>query len=162
MTAAGRGARAIIVGRAGWRFDRVRALGVAECLDAAAAPDVAQAVRSRTGGRGADVTIDATGRPEVWEQAVEAVGRGGCVVLFGGCAPGTTVRLDTRRVHYEELALLGAFHHTPDTVRRAVDLLASGVLVPDPLITHRMALPDVGTALALMSRSETLKVLIEP
>jgi L-iditol 2-dehydrogenase len=162
MAAAGRGARAIVVGRAGWRFDRVRALRVAECLDAVAEPDLGRAIRSRTGERGADVVVDATGQPEVWGQAVEGVGRGGCVVFFGGCAPGTTVRLDTRRVHYEELALLGAFHHTPDTVRRAVDLLASGDLVPDPLITHRMALPDVGTALAMMSRSEALKVLIEP
>jgi L-iditol 2-dehydrogenase len=98
----------------------------------------------------------------VWEQAVDAVGRGGCVVFFGGCAPGTTVRLDTRRVHYEELTLLGAFHHTPATIQRAVTLLESGALVPDRLITHRMTLGRVKEALALMAKSEALKVLIEP
>ena len=93
---------------------------------------------------------------------MDAVGRGGCVVFFGGCAPGTAVRLDTRRVHYEELALLGAFHHTPETIRRAVALLESGGVVPDVLITHRMPLDRVPDALALMARSEALKVLIEP
>jgi L-iditol 2-dehydrogenase len=108
------------------------------------------------------VTIDATGRAEVWEQAVDTVGRGGSVVFFGGCAPGTTVRLDTRRLHYEELALLGAFHHTPAVIRRAIALLESGALAPDALITHRMALDRVPEALALMARSEALKILIEP
>ena len=48
------------------------------------------------------------------------------------------------------------------TIRRAVALLGSGSLVPDALITHRMALDGVPDALALMARSEALKVLIEP
>ena len=89
MVAVARGARVIMVGRPGWRLERVRALGSWECLDASGSPDVVAEIRARTGGRGAEVTIDATGQPEVWEQAVDAVGRGGCVVFFGGCAPGT-------------------------------------------------------------------------
>jgi L-iditol 2-dehydrogenase len=162
MVATARRARVIMVGHPGWRLERVRALRSWECLEAPPSVDVVAEVRARTEGRGADVTIDATGQPEGWEQAVDAVGRGGCVVFFGGCAPGTALRLDTRRVHYEELALLGAFHHTPATIRRAVALLESGSLVPDVLITHRMGLHAVPDALALMARSEALKVLIEP
>ena len=50
------------------------------------------------------------------------------MVFFGGCAPGTSVRVDTRRVHYEELALVGAFHHTPAMIRQAVALLESKVI----------------------------------
>ena len=57
---------------------------------------------------GPDVAVDATGRPEVWEQAIEG-GPGGTVILFG-VAPGHPVRVDTRRAHYEELTLVGAFH----------------------------------------------------
>ena len=83
-------------------------------------------------------------------------------MLFGGCAPGTTVRLDTRRAHYEELTLVGAFHHTPELIRRAVELLESEMVVPDPLLTHRMGLGEVREALELMARGEALKILIEP
>ncbi len=162
MVAAARKARVIVVGKAGWRLDRVRALGLGECVDAGATSDLVADLRAATGGRGADVTIDATGRPEVWEQAMDAVGRGGSVVFFGGCAPGTTVRLDTRRAHYEELTLLGAFHHTPELIRKAVELLETGAVRPDGLITHRMGLDGVRRALDLMSRGEALKVLIEP
>src|SRR4029453_7334278 len=51
------------------------------------------------GVRCAGVVVGASGRREVWEQAVDAVGRGGPVLFFGGCAPGTSIRLDPRRAH---------------------------------------------------------------
>jgi L-iditol 2-dehydrogenase len=152
----------LLVGKGGWRLERVRALGIGESLDATASADIVAELRSATGGRGADVTVDATGRPEVWPQAMAAAARGGTVVFFAGCAPGTTVALDARRVHYEELTLVGAFHHTPDLIRRAVELLESDALNPEGLLTHRRGLAGVGEALALMARGEALKVLIEP
>jgi L-iditol 2-dehydrogenase len=160
MLAASRNARVVMVGKSGWRFDRLKNLGFARWLDATSTDNVAQAIRDVTNGRGAEVTVDATGRPEAWEQAVDAAARGGSVLFFGGCAPGTVISLDTRKTHYEELALFGAFHHTPETIRRAVETLTSGALVPDSLISHRMPLEEVGQALALMAKGEALKVSI--
>jgi L-iditol 2-dehydrogenase len=162
MVAAARKARVVLLGKGGWRLDRVRELDLAEVIDVARCPDVGAAVRAVTVGRGADVAIDATGRPEAWEDAMALVSRGGTVVFFGGCAPGTTVRIDTRRAHYEELSLVGAFHHTPELIRRAVEHLESDTVRPDGLITHRMGLAEVPAALELMARGEALKVLIEP
>jgi L-iditol 2-dehydrogenase len=162
LAAGQRGAQVVIVGRAGWRLDQVRALGLGTCVDALSVPDIASHLRGLTGRRGPDVTVDATGRPEVWEQAIDGVGRGGTVILFGGCAPGTSVRLDTRRTHYEELTLVGAFHHTPAMIRRAVELLESKAIEPSGLLTHRMGLGQVKEALALMERGETMKVLVDP
>ena len=162
LAAGQRGAQVVIVGKAGWRLDQVRALGLGTCVDALSVPDIVGHLRGLTGGRGPDVTVDATGRPEVWEQAIDGVGRGGTVILFGGCAPGTSVRLDTRRTHYEELTLVGAFHHTPAMIRRAVELLESKAIEPSGLLTHRMGLGQVKEALALMERGETMKVLVDP
>jgi L-iditol 2-dehydrogenase len=162
MSARQRGARVVMVGKAGWRLDRVRGLALGACVDALSTADLAGHLRQLTGGRGADVTIDATGRPEVWEQAVQVVGRGGTVVFFGGCAPGTAISVDTRRAHYEELTLVGAFHHTPSMIRLAVELLESKAIAPAALLTHRMGLARVKEALVLMERGETIKVLIDP
>ena len=162
LVAAARKCRVILVGKAGWRLDRVRALGIGECVDATAVADVVAELRALTDGRGPDVTIDATGRPEAWERAIAAVSRGGSVVFFGGCAPGTSVQVDTRRAHYEELTLVGAFHHTPELIRQAVEALESGAVTPDGLVTHRMRLDGVHAALDLMQKGDALKVLIEP
>lgn len=156
-----RGARVVLVGKAGPRLRVAAGLGLAACVDVAGARDPVGRVREAA-GEDVRLAVDATGRPEVWEQAVAVTGRGGTVVFFGGCAPGTAVRLDTRRVHYEELRLLGAFHHTPRVVRQAVALLTSGELDPRPLVTHRLGLADVPRALELMRAGEALKVLIEP
>jgi L-iditol 2-dehydrogenase len=162
MAARQRGARVIIVGKAGWRLEQVRAMGLGPCLDGPITSDLAAHLRGLTGGRGPEVTVDATGRPEVWEQAIDAVGRGGTVVLFGGCAPGTSVRVDTRRAHYEELALVGAFHHTPTAIRRAVELLESKAIDPGVLLSRRVGLGQVKEALAWMERGETMKVAVDP
>jgi L-iditol 2-dehydrogenase len=162
LAAGQRGARVVIVGKAGWRLDRVRELGLATCVDALSVPDMVGHLRGLTGGRGPDVTVDATGRPEVWEQVIDGAGRGGTVILFGGCAPGTSVRVDTRRAHYDELTLVGAFHHTPVMIRRAVELLESKSIEPAGLLTHRMGLGQVREALALMERGESMKVLVDP
>jgi len=155
------GARVVLAGKAGPRLEHARALGFAACLDVTQAHDVPEALRQAAGG---DVrsTIEATGRPEAWEQAVAATGKGGTVVLFGGCAPGTTIQLSTRRVHYDELRLSGVFHHTPEVIRRAVELLADGRLDPMPLVTHEMGIEAVPRALDLMRRGDALKVLIRP
>jgi len=162
MLATARKARVILLGKRGWRLERVRQLGLAEIVDTVGLPDVVAEIRGLTGGRGADVSVDATGRPEVWEQAIAAVGKGGTVVFFGGCAPGTVARLDTRRAHYEELTLVGAFHHTPELIRRSIELLESEMVIPDGLISHRIGLAGVRDALDLMARGQALKVLIEP
>jgi L-iditol 2-dehydrogenase len=162
MAARQRGARAIIVGKPGWRLEQVRGMGLGDCLDGPAVGDVATHLRGLTGGRGPEVTVDATGRPQVWEQAIDGVGRGGAVVLFGGCAPGTSVRVDTRRAHYEELMLVGVFHHTPAMIRRAVELLESKAIEPGALLSRHVGLGQVREALASMERGETMKVLVDP
>jgi L-iditol 2-dehydrogenase len=155
------GARVILVGKAGPRLVVAARLGFAACLDVSRESDPVGLVQAVAGGA-VRCAIDATGRPEVWEQAVTVTDKGGTVVLFGGCAPGTSIRLDTGRVHYEELRLCGVFHHTPALIRRALGLLTGGGLDPTPLITHRMGLDDVPEALELMRRGEALKVAIEP
>lgn len=162
MVATERGARVTVVGRAGWRLERVRGLGIGDCIDSGAEPDLEAALRARFDGRGPDVAVDATGQPEVWERAVDVVTRGGAVVFFGGCEPGSRISLDTRRAHYEELTLVGAFHHTPELIRRAVDLVESEKLAPDRLVSHTMGLADVPGALGLMAEGGALKVLIDP
>ena len=163
MVAAARKARVIVVGKRGWRLDRLRGLGIGEVLDATATPDVVAAVREATGGRGRrrHRRCDRASRGVAAGRRSGGSRRLACYSLVDA-RPARAISVDTRRAHYEELTLLGAFHHTPELIRRAVELLESDVIKPEGLITHRMDLGGVREALELMAAGDAFKVLIEP
>jgi L-iditol 2-dehydrogenase len=96
-------------------------------------------------GQGADVVIEAAGTEESWDDALELARAGGKVVFFGGRKRGTEVAVDTYRLHYEELTLVGSFHHTPRTVRAALAFLASGAHPWARLVTHQVGLDEVAS-----------------
>jgi L-iditol 2-dehydrogenase len=108
-------------------------------------------------GRGADVVIEAVGTAEAWRDALELVRPGGTVVFFGG----REVAVDTFRLHYEELTLRGAFHHTPRHVRAALAFLASGAHPWERLVTHRVGLEGVAGLFADPPR-DLLKAAVVP
>jgi L-iditol 2-dehydrogenase len=108
-------------------------------------------------GRGADVVIEAVGSEEAWRDALELVRPGGTVLFFGG----REVTVDTFRLHYEELTLRGAFHHTPAKVRAALAFLSSGAHPWERLITHQVPLEEVPALLANPPR-DYLKAAVLP
>jgi L-iditol 2-dehydrogenase len=104
-------------------------LAVARRLGAARVIDVARDEASGSNGEVTfDAVIEAVGKPETWEAAVRLVRKGGTVNFFGGCPAGTTVSFDTARIHYSNLKLVASFHHTPRTIRRALEFIENGVI----------------------------------
>jgi L-iditol 2-dehydrogenase len=137
------------------------ALGAAQTIQIARGGGQADAVRAATAeGKGAWIAVDASGVPEVWLDAIAAVRPGGLVNLFGGCAPGTTIELDTHLIHYSEITLKGVYHHRPDTVRGALALLADPSFKADLLLTGAEPVARVEQALRRMIDKEALKVVI--
>ena len=161
--AAWRGARVILCGRAPQRLALAKQFGAAAIVNYAAVPDQVEAVRALTDGRqGADVALEAVGQPEVWEATAAMVRKGGQVIFYGGCRRGTSVRLDTQSVHYDQLTLRGVFHNTPYHVRLALTLLADGVIPGAALITHTLPLAQLSEAFELMRTRQALKVALYP
>ena len=156
--------KVIVVGRRAARLDAARALGAHAVLDEQSLPgeSLAGAVRGLTDGLGADVVIECAATPEAWEQAVTLVRKGGRVLWFGGCKPGTTVTLDTHRVHYDEITTMGVFHFAPRSVQEAQRLLASGEVNVAPLVSGSLPLSDLPRALDLIGRGEGIKYALLP
>jgi L-iditol 2-dehydrogenase len=92
---------------------------------------------------GVDVAIEAAGTVEAWERALDLVRPGGTVLAFGGLPRDARVSIDAYRIHYEEVRLVGSFHHTPRHVRAALAFLASGAYPFERLITHEVGLEGV-------------------
>jgi len=143
------------------RLEVARSLGATRVIHATREDPVA-VVKELTAGRGADVVIETAGVPDVWKMALAMVRKGGTVVMFGGCPAGTQIPLDTGRMHYDELTIKGVFHHTPRTVEKALELLGTGVIKAEPLISGRLPLKDVQGALEMMMRGEVIKMAIIP
>jgi L-iditol 2-dehydrogenase len=112
-------------------------------------------------GEGADVVLEAAGTADAWGRALELVRPGGTVLYFGGRERGTELRVDTYRLHYEELTLRGAFHHAPRHVRAALAFLGSGAFPWERLVTHRVGLDGVAALLADPPR-DYLKAAVLP
>jgi L-iditol 2-dehydrogenase len=109
-----------------------------------------------------DVVFEAVGRPEAWRDAVQACAPGGCVVFVGGCKAGTDAVLPTRPLHYDELDLRGAFHHSRAEVDRALALLAAGALDWRALAAGPIGLDDLPRALAAGNDGPARKWVIHP
>jgi L-iditol 2-dehydrogenase len=92
---------------------------------------------------GADVVIEAAGTVDAWERALALVRPGGTVLAFGGLPRDARVAVDPYRIHYEEVRLVGAFHHTPRHVRAALAFLSSGAYPFERLVTHEVGLEGV-------------------
>jgi L-iditol 2-dehydrogenase len=112
-------------------------------------------------GKGADVVIEAAGTAEAWQRAIGLVRPGGSVVVFGGLPGGAGVEIDAGRVHYEELTVRGAFHHTPRHFRAALAFLSSGAYRWERLVTHEVGLDGVAALFADPPRG-LLKAAVRP
>jgi L-iditol 2-dehydrogenase len=113
--------------------------------------------------RGPDVVIEAVGRPQGWQWAVDMVRKGGTVNFFGGCATGTKVELDTNLLHYSEITLKATFHHTPETVRKAFKLITEKKIKSTDYITGEEPLSRLQYVLhSMLNRSGDIKTAIIP
>ena len=141
-----------------------RRMGANDVVQITQVQDPVEAVRAMSPARrGSDVVIEAVGRPEAWEWAVDMVRKGGTVNFFGGCASGTQVQLDTNRLHYSEITLKATFHHTPETVRRAFALIAERKVRSSDYITGEAPLSRLHDVLRhMLNRNGDIKTAIIP
>jgi L-iditol 2-dehydrogenase len=139
-------------------------LGADDVVQITQVQDAVEAVRALTPDRrGADVVIEAVGRPEAWEWSIDMVRKGGTVNFFGGCASGTKVALDTNRLHYSEVTLKATFHHTPESVRKAFALIAERKIRGADYITGEAPLSRLQQVLRhMLNRNGDIKTAIIP
>jgi len=157
------GCRVIALGRRKTQLDRAAALGADELIIAQDDVDPVKTVRSLTHGRGVDIAIEAVGKPQVWQWAVNMVRRGGTVNFFGGCPNDSRVALDTNLLHYSEITCKATFHHTPAYIRKALDLVCAGQVTASFFVNREEPLANLLDVMRhLMSHNGHLKTAILP
>ncbi|SMP49144.1 L-iditol 2-dehydrogenase [Sphaerochaeta associata] len=125
--------------------------------------DPVETVLSMTNGTGAEVILVATPAPKASVQAVEMAKKGGRIVQFGGLPhndskPG----IDMNLVHYRGLTILGTSTFAPSHNKIALQLVESGLIPVDKLITHVFALKDFEKGAHLALEGKVLKGVYLP
>jgi L-iditol 2-dehydrogenase len=143
-------------------------MGADDTLDLADAPTPAARVdwvRHRTGGRGADVVIEATGNPQAVAEGLEMVRDAGRYVMVGQYTDAGDVTLNPHRhVNRRHATVLGCWGFEPTHLHRALALMArhDRRLGWRRLVSREYALASAADALGAMERLEVVKAVIRP
>jgi L-iditol 2-dehydrogenase len=109
-----------------------------------------------------DCVLECTGQLEGWREAFARTAPGGQVLLFGGLPRDTVFALDSYRLHYEEIRVLGDFHFAPPDVARAREFLLSGRLELAPLINGCYPLARLAEVMGLLQSGAGFQYAIDP
>jgi L-iditol 2-dehydrogenase len=152
------GAARVAAGRRSPRLAIARGYGLEQVIDVEATP----LAERREFHRQFDLVIECTGRPEGWQEAIDATRPGGQVMLFGGLPKGSTFPVDTYRLHYEELRLIGSFHFSPADVSKSLEYLSSPLFAVEEMIAGTRPLEGLAEALDDMAQGRAIKFAICP
>ena len=143
----------------GDRLELARELGADAAVDPRAT-DLEIAVDAAFGAQGADVIIECVGVAATVSDAIGVARKGTRVVLAGVFEE--EVPLNLGLVQDRELELVGTLMYVQDDFALALELLRSGTVAAEPLISHRFSLERAAEAFAVADgREGSLKVLIE-
>jgi 2-desacetyl-2-hydroxyethyl bacteriochlorophyllide A dehydrogenase len=140
-----------VVDRVSERLDVARKLGAAQAVTDAGA----------LAGTRFAVAVDATGVPEVIEDALGLLDRGGQLLVFGVSPAQAAIRVSPFRVYNDEITITGSMAILR-SFGRAVDLLASGAVDLRPMLTEPLPLEEFGAAVERVRSGKGIKWHIRP
>ena len=157
------GCQVFVTDRIASRRELACRFGAVEAWDPAARP-VAEEVRARTGGRGADLVIVAASAKGLVNEAVQSSRPGSKILLFAQTSHAETVSISGADICVGERQLIGSYSASVDLQKESADLVFSGQLPVEDMISHRVPLPDLklGIERALHPGDGSMKIIVQP
>jgi 2-desacetyl-2-hydroxyethyl bacteriochlorophyllide A dehydrogenase len=151
----------IAVSRTKWKLDMAERMGAHHCIEGAVDKAVEE-VRRLTGGRGADVVVDAAGGAETLRAAIDMLKPGGRFSAFA--VNHEAVRgFSTFPLYFGEISIIGSRALTPQDMNPSIELVASGAVDVSGFITAKYSLTDAAAAFEEYERnpSRVLRIVID-
>jgi len=145
------------------KLEWAKGMGATHTINAGTG-DVVEAIQALTGGHGADVVIDAVGRPETWKQAFYGRDLAGTVVLVGVPTPDMQLEIPLLDVFGRGGSLKSSWYGDCLPSRdfpMLVDLYRQGRLDLDAFVTETIGIDDVEAAFAKMHEGGVLRSVVE-
>lgn len=145
------------------RLDLARRFGAVEAWDPRSV-EVGARIRAMSEGRGADLVIIAVSAPGIVEQAFECSRPGARILMFAQTSDKEGIEVSGARICKEERILFGCYSASVDLQRESADLVFSGELPVEELISHRVPLDEIQSGIdrALHPDGESLKIVVRP
>jgi len=127
-------------------------------------PNLRDLILEMTDGRGADSVIIAASSPGIVEEAVRYSRPGSRILLFAQTSHQERIDVSGADLCVGERTLFGSYSASVDLQKESADLVFSGALPVEDLISHRFALNEIraGIDLALHPEPKSLKIIVQP
>ena len=151
----------VVFGTRDWRLDMARSLGATDVVNVRQ-DDWTERALALTGGQGFDVVFEASGNPDALLDAHRVVRTGGRIVAFT-VYDGPIDRFPAQMLYSKEMTLIGV-RGGAGGYPLAIELVRSGAVRLDPLVSHILPLSEAEEGFALMERSEegVMRVVLTP
>ncbi|MBB3590123.1 L-iditol 2-dehydrogenase [Rhizobium sp. BK529] len=110
---------------------------------------------------GADIVFECAGVPETMMQAPRLAKSGGTAVILGVMPQGSKIEIEPFDLLFREVSLIGSFIN-PFTHQRATDLIASGAIKVEPLISRRITLEQAPEVITNPAPNGEIRALVIP
>jgi len=146
-----------------YRRELALRFGAAAALDPRD-PGLEERILDMTGGRGADSVIVAASAPGIASQAVRYSRPGSRILLFAQTSHQERIELSGADICVGERSIFGSYSASVDLQSQSADLVFSGALPVEDLISHRFPLNEIraGIGLALHPEPKSLKIIVQP
>jgi threonine dehydrogenase-like Zn-dependent dehydrogenase len=124
------------------------------------AENVAEVVKGNTSGRGAEVVFFTAGGKVAIMDGLASLVRNGRLIVYGSTKASDVIELDPKIFHYDEIYITGVTKHTKETFRRATEIISSGTLPLEKLISKRYPFDDIRGAFDQAGRLESYRVAV--
>jgi L-iditol 2-dehydrogenase len=144
-----------------YRLEMARQLGADAVFDAR--EDIPVRLREINDDRLADLVIVCTGALSAFKQALHSVDRGGTILCFATTEPGVDLPVPINEFWRNEIKLMPSYGNSPLDATLAIELIRSGRVPVEKMITHRLPLTEMGRGFWLVAGGgKSMKVIIEP
>jgi L-iditol 2-dehydrogenase len=164
QTAAAYGARTIVIDLIDSRLEKAAELGADFCINSSR-EDQRAAVERCTEGHMADAVAVTVASTPVVRNAIDLLAKGGALNIFAGIYPQDELTIDPNIIHYREIRLLGSADSTHADFVDALDLIESGKVKTEELISDLVPLERLDEGFIRVNERGGLKVVasfVEP
>lgn len=152
--------RVMIADPISFRRQRAQVVGIDHVIDPQL-DSVIEQVHAINDGRKPDIVIVTPSSISAMQQGLELVGAGGTLLLFAPPPPEAQLAIAPNIIFFREISLRTSYSAGPYETRLALDMLSSGRVRAEQIITHRFPLKEAGQAFRLVAHpGEALKVVI--